>query len=153
MLKRCESVTKTGKKCKKNTINEKFCMFHDYNFDDCPICFDKKKLFKLNCCEHYFCINCIPKINKCGLCRAKIILTKTDDKKISVCNKMLDILEEFYNDELTENNQILYLQCENFLFISLKQVSNNIKNNYYKNKIKKKIKILKNNFYFSLNEQ
>jgi len=37
-------------------------------FDICPICFDELPLIIYECFGHFYCVNCIYKINKCSLC-------------------------------------------------------------------------------------
>ena len=39
---------------------------------ECSICFEEKKMVKLNC-GHLFCEACVNKINVCALCRSNII--------------------------------------------------------------------------------
>lgn len=58
-----------------------FKIYENYNIiDECPICFETKKLITLKQCKHKFCNNCIKKWfsitfdkRECPLCRRKII--------------------------------------------------------------------------------
>lgn len=48
-------------------------MFEQINMsDDCPICYEKCNLTKLETCDHSFCDHCIIYLNKCALCRKPI---------------------------------------------------------------------------------
>ncbi len=65
--------------------------------DNCPICYKNKKLVKTEC-NHYFCINCLLQIDKCALCRKKLITINN-----SICNKNIN-----YIINNTDNSLIYY---------------------------------------------
>ena len=54
--------------------------------DNCPICFDMME--NINCvmleCKHQLCFNCLPKIQKCHMCRAPVSQKKTVNVEFGV---------------------------------------------------------------------
>ena len=47
-------------------------IFNIYKIDECPICFEKRKMVKLHSSNHCVCIKCYLKIDKCPICRANL---------------------------------------------------------------------------------
>lgn len=130
--KMCNGITNSGKKCKKNAINnEKFCNIHHYKKDDCSICFEEKELKKLNCCSHFFCETCSDKVEKCPLCRKDIKLSSLDKRKIIVCEKLCSTIEQIqYKIEEDTLNEFLYGVLYETLKKRCLEIAMTIKNKY-----------------------
>jgi hypothetical protein len=47
------------------------------NDNECPICLENKAPYYTECCHNY-CLDCLIKINKCAICRKKLI-------RVSLC--------------------------------------------------------------------
>ena len=47
-------------------------IFNIYKIDECPICFEKKKMVKLHSSNHCVCVKCYLKLDKCPICRANL---------------------------------------------------------------------------------
>lgn len=47
-------------------------IFNIYKIDECPICFEKKKMVKLHLSNHCVCVKCYLKLDKCPICRANL---------------------------------------------------------------------------------
>ena len=92
-----------------------------FNYNECGVCLDKKYLCKTNCnCYHYFCLECIVRVNKCPFCRKDFILPKLfkdlkkyflekDNERLNEIKNLFDILpnyiEPIHNIEQNGNLQ------------------------------------------------
>jgi len=90
---------------KRNFLKLLFSKKIKFRNTDCPICYEKlneKNLIKTNC-SHYFCKNCISKLEKlsCPMCRQQII--KLYPNKIE-CNAINEI-----NKKILEMNEKILL--------------------------------------------
>jgi hypothetical protein len=101
---RCNGVTESGKRCKLKRKFNDFCKTHEYQKEDCSICFDVIKRKEILECEHKFCKNCILKwmctSYTCPLCR-NTITDQTLIKQSSeygLKNKLLIYVDEYYVD-------------------------------------------------------
>lgn len=95
--------------------NDKFCI------DNCPICFDKKKLYYTNC-GHCLCNSCFLKIaqinNKCPICRTSF---ESKNKNIFI----RDFIKKYKN----ENHLIVSSKISNNQCNSIKSIDK-FKNKY-----------------------
>jgi len=114
---KCESLTLTGKRCKKNKkTGENFCTIHNPEYkkkppEDCSICLEQITYKTSLKCNHSFCQDCIYKwlcsseqLN-CPFCRENItdIGLKHDAWNFGIKNKMLHpvSVKTFLTDSLT----------------------------------------------------
>lgn len=97
---------------KENTENPNILnMLKDEKKDDtCPICLDKKIIFKKTICGHLFCKDCIREwleINKCcPLCRMELKDNRIYISKSDSFNSMLDEFYDFTNNLSIEVYQL-----------------------------------------------
>jgi hypothetical protein len=52
-------------------INESIVLNNKLKYsimDECPICFEDCSLVYYKCCAHFYCMNCIYKIQTCSIC-------------------------------------------------------------------------------------
>ena len=47
-------------------------MLNIYKKAECPICYENRKMVKLHNSNHYVCIACFIRIDKCPICRAEL---------------------------------------------------------------------------------
>ena len=87
------------------------------NNEDCPVCYEKCKLTKLDKCSHSFCDHCIIYLNKCALCREPIkklyifmkISTNYHDEQHEV--KYTEIPEEYNSFIKKQINDLIMKQA------------------------------------------
>lgn len=98
-----------------------------FNYNECGVCFNTKYLSKTNC-NHYFCICCIARVNKCPFCRKDFILQKLfkdlkkyflekENKKLLEIKNIFDLLPNYAESfEFFENNNFSHTNTTN-LFV------------------------------------
>ena len=138
-IKYCQGITHKGIGCRRR-VNDKsdFCNTHNYKTDECSICLVDKKIFKLNCCTHYFCKNCQQKITKCALCRKSIKLSEKDTQKILTCQTILITTQELEKkiNELETNELTIYKMLRDAMLNELEIIAQKIYNKYYRENFK-----------------
>ena len=114
---KCESLTLTGRRCRKNKTSDNFCTIHHPDYkkkpsEECSICLEEIKDKVCLECNHSFCEECVYKwlcrseqLN-CPMCRETIndIGLRHDAWNFGIKNKLLHpvSVKTFLIDSLTE---------------------------------------------------
>lgn len=88
-----------------------------FNYNECAVCLNIKYLCKTNC-NHYFCLGCIIRVDKCPLCRKnftfpelfkelKKYFIEKENKRLSEIKDLFDILPNYIEQN---NNNIEFVQ-------------------------------------------
>lgn len=80
----------------------------------CPICWEKPSEYNAGC-GHNYCLICLLKINKCGLCRKELI-------KIKLCNEIKIKYLSIYGNK---NNEPQYVLTNDNRQINLRTLNSN----------------------------
>jgi hypothetical protein len=71
----------------------------DSKMDECPICYEHKKLYNFNCKCHSFCLSCFMHIDKCAMCGKN--KNNFDIDSISICNLDMSVENNFDIDSIS----------------------------------------------------
>lgn len=141
----CSFVMPDGSLCKIRTGN-KLCHIHDYEMDECVVCFEHKKLYVLPECSHRLCKKCSRKMTECPLCRKTYVHPTKHDKCIELI-ATYTYLKHAEETSMFLSERVLLYNMRLTVYEKFTETLKTIKSKYKKKRMKK---FFLNNFNLAL---